>query len=63
MYSRVRGILIKEFLHIARDPRTLAVVLLMTVVQLCLFGYAINTVVDQHGARRWPEPWRDRSPD
>jgi ABC-2 type transport system permease protein len=46
MYSRVRGILIKEFLHIARDPRTLVVVLLMPVVQLCLFGYAINTVVD-----------------
>jgi ABC-2 type transport system permease protein len=36
----------KEFIHIARDPRTLGMVLLMPVVQLLLFGYAINTTVE-----------------
>jgi ABC-2 type transport system permease protein len=36
----------KEFIHIARDPRTLGMVLLMPVAQLLLFGYAINTTVE-----------------
>jgi drug efflux transport system permease protein len=46
MFSRCGSIIIKEFIHIARDPRTLAIVLLMPILQLILFGYAINTVVD-----------------
>lgn len=44
--TRVGAIIRKEFIQIARDPRTLAIVLAMPAVQLLLFGYAINTVVD-----------------
>src|ERR1044071_1437818 len=36
----------KEVIQIRRDPRTLAIVLVMPVMQLVLFGYAINTAVD-----------------
>ena len=46
MWSRILAILRKEFIQIRRDQRTLMVVLLMPALQLILFGYAINTVVD-----------------
>ena len=42
----LRGLLQKEFFHIRRDPRTLAVLLALPVVQVVLFGYAIRTDVD-----------------
>ena len=40
------GLLRKEVQHIRRDPRTLGVVLMLPVVQVVLFGYAIRTDVD-----------------
>ena len=46
MRSRVLAIVRKEFIQIRRDRRTLAIVLVMPVMQLLLFGYAINTVID-----------------
>lgn len=46
MLSRIASIIRKEFIQIRRDPRTLAIVLVMPAMQLLLFGYAINTVVD-----------------
>lgn len=39
------GLLSKEVYHILRDRRTLAVVILMPVVQVILFGFAIRTDV------------------
>jgi ABC-2 type transport system permease protein len=40
------GLLRKEVQHIRRDPRTLAVILALPVVQVVLFGFAIRTDVD-----------------
>lgn len=42
MWMRVRAIIRKEFLHIFRDMRTLAVVVFLPVLMLVLYGYAIN---------------------
>lgn len=39
----------KEFLHIFRDKRTILIVLVMPVVQIVLFGFAVSTEV--HDAR------------
>lgn len=36
----------KETLHLLRDPRTLLIALLMPVVQMLLFGFAISTEVN-----------------
>lgn len=36
----------KETLHIIRDPRTMLVVLLMPIVQMTLFGFAISTEIN-----------------
>ena len=44
--SRVWSVVLKEFIQIRRDPRTLAMVLALPIMQLLLFGYAINTTVD-----------------
>jgi ABC-2 type transport system permease protein len=46
MIARIWSIVVKEFIQIRRDPRTLAIVLAMPLMQLILFGYAINTTVD-----------------
>jgi len=47
MLERTLAITHKEFLHILRDPRTLAVMFLIPIVQLILLGYAATTDI-QH---------------
>jgi ABC-2 type transport system permease protein len=44
---RLSAIIIKEFIQVVRDRRTLAMALMMPVIMLLLFGYAITTDV-QH---------------
>jgi ABC-2 type transport system permease protein len=39
----------KEFIHIRRDPRTLAIIIIMPILQMMLFGYAID--MDVKGIR------------
>jgi ABC-2 type transport system permease protein len=66
---RTLSITRKEFLHIFRDPRTLAIIFLIPVVQLLMLGYAATTdvkhlataVLDQdhtHGSRQLIEAYR-----
>ena len=43
--SRLFAIIWKEFLHIIRDPKTLALVVMMPLMQLTIYGYGINTDV------------------
>lgn len=45
MTRRLTAIILKEFIQLVRDRRTLAMAILMPVVQLFLFGYAITTDV------------------
>ena len=52
MKASLRRILVaghKEFLHIIRDPQTLAIVILMPVIMMFLYGYALNS--DIHNAQ------------
>lgn len=44
---RTRAIARKEFLHIIRDVRSLALALLLPVLMLSLFGYALSLDVDR----------------
>jgi len=46
MIPRTLSLIRKEFLHIFRDPRTLAVMFLMPIVQLVLLGYAATTDIE-----------------
>lgn len=45
-FARTIAIIRKEFLHIARDPRTLVLVFLIPIIELFLLGYAATTDVD-----------------
>lgn len=45
MISRIMAVLKKEFLQMRRDRMTIALVFMMPLVQLLLFGYAIQTEV------------------
>src|SRR4030067_3323675 len=40
--SRVWAIAKKEFIHILRDPRSVALVILMPALLMLLFGYAVT---------------------
>ena len=59
MLLRIRMMAWKEFIQISRDMRTLGVVVVLPVVMLILYGYAINldvkhlpmAVLDQDGSR------------
>ncbi len=44
--KRVKAIIRKEFFQIKRDKRTIAIILLMPIMELLLFGYAASTSVD-----------------
>ncbi|WMJ76916.1 MULTISPECIES: ABC transporter permease [unclassified Sedimentibacter] len=45
-YKRVLSIIRKEFFQIKRDKRTIAIIILMPIMELLLFGYAASTSVD-----------------
>jgi ABC-2 type transport system permease protein len=44
-WSRVRYMLVKEWVQMFRDPRMKPIVFVAPIVQLLLFGYAVNTDV------------------
>jgi len=44
--NRVMAIIKKEFFQIKRDKRTIAIIILMPIMELLLFGYAASTSVD-----------------
>ena len=43
--AKIRAIIWKEMLHIIRDPKTLALIVMMPVMQLIIYGYGIDTDV------------------
>jgi len=45
MVERIKHMLIKEFIQIFRDPRMRAVIFVMPIVQVLVFGYAVTTDV------------------
>lgn len=45
MFGGFRAVALKEYIHIRRDPFTLFLVLVIPLIQLVMFGYAINTDV------------------
>ena len=46
-FRRTIAVARKEFLHIQRDPRSLAMALAIPLVLLLLFGYALTLDVDR----------------
>src|SRR5574340_727334 len=46
MWERIYRMLVKEFIQVLRDRRMKALVFVMPVIQLIIFGYAVTTDVD-----------------
>lgn len=44
--NRIKAIIKKEFSQIKRDKRTIAIIIMMPIMELLLFGYAASTSVD-----------------
>lgn len=44
--KEIKAFIKKEFMHIIRDVRTILIVLVMPVVQIILFGFAVSTEVN-----------------
>jgi len=55
MNSRLLSIVRKEFIQIFRDPRTLALILVMPIIQLFLLGYAATTDVRNVPIALWDQ--------
>ncbi len=60
MWRRTRAIIKKEFLQTLREPRMRVVLLLPPIIQLIIFGYAVNLDVENS-----PIAWmdQDRTPE
>jgi len=43
--QRIFSIIIKEFIQLRRDRRSMAMVVVIPVIQMCIFGYALSTDV------------------
>ena len=53
MFSRIKELIIKEFIQISRDKRMLILVFIAPIIQLILFGYAITTDIDNISTAIW----------
>jgi len=53
MFSRIKEIIIKEFIQISRDKRMLVLVFAVPIIQLILFGYAITTDIENISTAIW----------
>ncbi len=45
MFERLKHMLIKEFIQIFRDPRMKAIIFMVPIIQMIIFGYAVSTDV------------------
>lgn len=52
---RITAVAHKEFLHVLRDPRSLALGILMPLIMLFLFGYALTLDVDRVPLTVWDQ--------
>jgi len=55
MNSRLMSIIRKEFVQIFRDRRTLAMVIVIPIMQLFLLGYAATTVISNISMAVWDQ--------
>ncbi len=55
MILRLSSIIRKEFIQIMRDPRTLALIIVMPIMQLFLLGYAATTDVKNISLAVWDQ--------
>jgi ABC-2 type transport system permease protein len=60
MWERIREILVKELKQTLRDPRMRATLIMPPLIQMLVFGYAVNLDVE-HASIAWMD--QDKSPE
>lgn len=45
MWQRIISIIVKEFIQLRRDRRTMAMIVIIPIIEMALFGYALSTDV------------------
>ncbi|GAJ08003.1 unnamed protein product, partial [marine sediment metagenome] len=53
MWKRITSIIIKEFIQIKRDRRTMAMIIAIPVIQMSIFGYALGSDVKNVSIAVW----------
>lgn len=53
MLQRILGIIIKEFIQLRRDRRSLVIIMVIPAIQLFIFGYALSTEVKNIPMALW----------
>lgn len=43
MWQRIISIIVKEFIQLSRDRRTMAMIVVIPIIQMSIFGYALST--------------------
>lgn len=54
-FSRMKAIIVKEFLHIRRDKASLGIALIMPIAMLLIFGYVVNMDVEHLPTGVWDQ--------
>lgn len=54
-WSRLRAIIVKEVRQIRRDKASMAIAIMMPIMMMMLFGYAVNTDVDHLPTAVWDQ--------
>ncbi|MFH1651187.1 MAG: ABC transporter permease [Chloroflexota bacterium] len=53
MWQRIGSIIVKEFIQLSRDRRSMALVLLIPIIQMSIFGYALSTDIKNIATVVW----------
>ncbi|MFC2040875.1 ABC transporter permease [Chloroflexota bacterium] len=53
MWQRITSIVIKEFIQLSRDRRSMAMVLFLPLFQMCIFGYAVSSDIKNVSTVVW----------
>ncbi len=53
MWQRIVSIIIKEFVQLRRDRRSLAMVLVLPIIQMCILGFVVRTDVEDVSLVVW----------
>lgn len=53
MWQRIISIIVKEFIQLRRDRRTVAMIVVIPIIQMSLFGYALSTDIKNVSTVVW----------
>ncbi len=53
MWQRILSVVIKEFIQLSRDRRSLAMVIMLPLIQMSIFGYAVGSDISNVSMVVW----------